>query len=249
MKMIPIKTKKEIDIMRQGGKILSEILQKIKEKVVIGISTKELNRVAESLIFDSGSTPAFKDYKGFPCALCTSVNSTIVHALPSDYTLKEGDILSLDLGVKYKGYYTDMAITMPIGEVDFEERRLIRITKKSLNIAIQKAKVGNTFSDIGNTIQRYIESMGFTVVRDLCGHGIGKTLHEEPQILNYGKRHKGEEIKEGMVFALEPMVTMGGYEIRKGDDGYSFETKDGSIAAHFEHTIAIVNGKAQVLTK
>ena len=247
--MIPIKTKTTINIMREGCHILSEIMEKLKKEIQPGIKTKDLERLAKDLVFDYKVEPAFLNHDGFPSMLCVSINSVVVHGVPSNYILKEGDIISLDMGVKHKGYYSDMAVTLPVGEIDFEALRLIKATKKALKMGINKAKVGNTFGDIGNTIQRHIESQGFTVIRDLCGHGIGEELHEDPQILNYGKRHQGEKIKEGMVFCLEPMASMGGYKIRKSSDGFGFETKDSSLSCHFEHTMAIVNGVAQVLTK
>jgi len=236
-----------------------------------GITTKELNRVAEDLILNSGAQPAFKGYEGFPTSLCTSVNQVIVHGVPSDYKLKDGDIISLDLGLRYPferknqrrenrpidqsvglkldGYFADMAVTVPVGKVDPEALRLIRVTKKALKRGIKKVRPGNTFGDIGNTIQRYVESQGFNVVRDFCGHGIGKELHEEPQILNYGKRHSGPTIKQGMVFCLEPMVTAGDYRIKESGDGFGFETADGSLSAHFEHQIAVTSNGYQILTE
>lgn len=253
--MITIKSKEEIKIMKEGGRILAEIMDEIKKKVQVGITTKELDRAAESLIFKSGGTPAFKGYENFPSTLCASVNQVIVHGVPSDYKLKQGDILSLDLGIKYKGFFTDMAVTLPVKNyrnqtsVNFEAMRLIRVTKKALKFAIKKSKPGNTFGDIGNTIQRYVESQGFNVVRELCGHGIGKELHEEPQVLNYGKRHKGEVLKEGMTFCIEPMVTVGDWHIKKSSDGFGWETRDGSLSCHFEVTVAIGKKGAFVLTK
>ena len=247
--MIPIKTNKEIKIIAEGGKILAEIMEELKKKVQPEVTTKELNRVAETLIFKYKATSAFKDYDGFPSSLCTSVNNVIVHSVPSDYKLKQSDIISLDLGIKYKGFFTDMAITMPVGEVSPEILRFIRITKKSLKMGIKKARQGNTFNDIGNTIQRYIESQGFNVVRTLCGHGIGKELHEEPQIFNFGKRHTGFKIKQGMVFCIEPMVTMGEYDLKKSKDGFGFETKDDSLSCHFEHTVVAEEKSAKVLTE
>ncbi len=247
--MIKIKTKKEIEIMREGGRILARVMDELKRKVEPGVNTEELDRVAEALIFKFGAIPAFKGYDNFPATLCTSVNQVIVHGVPSDYKLKNGDILSLDLGLVWKGFFSDMAVTVPVGKVDFEILRLIKVTKKSLKLAIKKARVGNTFGDIGNTIQRYVESQGFNVVRELCGHGIGKDLHEEPQVLNYGKRHEGEEIKEGMVFCIEPMVTMGDWHIKKSPDGFGWETKDNSLSAHFEHTVAITKTGCQILTQ
>jgi len=256
--MIPIKSEKEINIMREGSKILAMIMDKIKKMVAPGITGNELNRAAEALISDYKAEPAFKGYaeaknkkaKPFPAALCVSINNVVVHSIPSDYKFQNGDIVSLDLGVKYKGFYADMAVTMPVGEIDPEVNRLIKTTKKSLKIGLNKAKVGNTFGDIGNTIQRFVEYQGFNVVRSLCGHGIGTELHEEPQIFNFGKRRSGEEIKPGMVFCIEPMVAMGDAKLIQSPDGYGYETKDGSLTAHFEHTITITkNGTPQVLTK
>lgn len=255
--MISIKTSEEIEIMAEGGKILAKILKKVEESVKPGITTKEFDRLAESLILKSGGQCSFKGYvskdgdtvRPYPACLCTSVNEEIVHAIPSDRVLKNGDILKLDLGILYKGFNTDMAVTVPVGKISFEAQRLIRVTKKALKIGIKKSRAGNTFGDIGNTIQRYVESQGFNVVRELCGHGIGRELHEDPQILNYGKRHMGPEIKEGMVFCLEPMVTMGDWRIKKGKDSYSYETKDGSLSAHFEHMMAVTKNSCQILTE
>ena len=246
--MVSIKSKEEIKIMREGGKMLAGIMKELEKKVKPGVSTEELDRVAETLIFDSGAKCSFKGHEGYPACLCTSINEEIVHALPSQRQLKEGDIISLDLGIFYKGYHTDMAVTLPVGKVAPDTQRLIRITKKALKRGIKKVRPGNTFGDISNTIQRFVESQGFNVVRDLCGHGIGKELHQDPQILNYGKRHSGEEIKEGMTFCLEPMVTVGDFKIKKSKDGHGFETQDGSLSCHLEHTIAATKNGAKVLT-
>lgn len=246
--MITIKTPEEIRIMAEGGKILAGIVRELEEKVKPGITTKELDRVAETLILKSGGKPSFKGHQGFPATLCTSINEEIVHAVPSERKIKEGDILSLDLGMEYKGYHSDMAITVPVGKVSPETQRLIRITKKALKRGIKKARVGNTFGDIGNTIQRYVETQGFNVVKELCGHGIGKEIHEDPQILNYGKRKTGPKIKEGMVFCLEPMITVGDWNIKKGRDGCVFETADGSLSCHFEHEVAITKDGVKILT-
>jgi methionyl aminopeptidase len=263
--MISIKTKEEIEIMAEGGKILAKIMKKLEKQVRAGITTKELDRLAESLILKSGGKCSFKGYKDegysaipFPTCLCTSINEEIVHVAPSERVLKEGDIISLDLGLFYKGFHTDMAITLPVTKTyrgrpsltsNPEDLRLIRVTKKALKRGIKKAKIGNTFGDISNTIQRYVESQGFNVVRDLCGHGIGRELHEEPQILNYGQRHTGEEIKEGMAFCLEPMVTMGDWKIKRTKNGFGYQTQDGSLSAHFEHTIAVTKKGYQILTR
>jgi len=246
--MITIKTKEEIEIMREGGKILASIIKELEKKVKPGITTAELNRVAETLVLKSGGKCSFKGYEGYPACLCTSINEEIVHIVPSQRTLKEGDIISLDLGIFYKGYHIDMAVTLPVGKIAPETARLIRVTKKALKRGIKKARPGNTFGDIGNTIQRFVESQGFNVVRDLCGHGIGQELHEEPQILNCGKRRTGEEIKTGMCFCLEPMVTVGDYQIKKSKDNYGFETQDGSLSCHFEHTVVVTKNGAKILT-
>jgi len=246
--MISIKTQEEIRIMKEGGKILATVMKELEKRVKPGITTKELDRVAETLILKSGAKPSFKGYQGFPATLCTSINEEIVHALPSNRVLKEGDIISLDQGVFYKGYHADMAVTLAVGQVSPEAQRLIRVTEKALRLGIKKIKPGTTFGDIGQTIQSYVESQGFNVVRDLCGHGIGKELHEEPQILNYGKKETGPKIKEGMVFCLEPMVTAGDWKIKKAKDGYGYETADGNLSAHFEHTIALTKDGVKVLT-
>lgn len=246
--MVTIKTPEEIKIISEGGRMLAGIMKELEQKVKPGITTKELDRAAEALIFKSGAEPSFKGYDGYPSTLCVSINEEIVHSVPSERILKEGDILSLDIGMKYKGFHSDMAVTVPVGKISLEAQRLIRITKKALKRGIKKARPGNTFGDIGNTIQRYVESQKLNVVRDLCGHGIGKELHEDPQILNYGKRKTGPQIKEGMVFCLEPMVVMGDWKIKKSKDGYGYETKDGLLSCHFEHMMAATNNRAKILT-
>jgi len=255
--MIEIKTSQEIEIMAEGGKILAKIMKELKKRIKPGITTMDVEKLAESLILKSGGKCSFKGYKSkdgesvrpYPFCLCTSVNEEIVHVPPSTRVLKEGDILKIDIGMFYKGFHTDMAITVPIGKVSFEAQRLIRVTKKALKLAIKKVRPGNTFGDIGNTIQRYVESQGFNVVRELCGHGIGRELHEDPQILNYGKRKSGEKIKEGMVFCIEPMVTAGDWHLKRTKDGFGYQTVDGSLTAHFEHTIAVTKKGAKVLTQ
>jgi len=246
--MISIKTKEEIEIMAEGGKILAETLKEIAKMAKPGITTLELDRASEALILKKGAKPAFKGYEGFPYSLCTSVNDIIVHGFPTNYVLKEGDVVGLDLGVLYKGYNTDMAVTVGIGEISFEAKRLLDVTKKSLRLGIKKVRDGVTTGDVGNTIQRYIEDQGFGVVRDLCGHGIGKKVHEDPQIPNYGQRHKGVVLKEGMVICIEPMVTIGDYKLKTAKDGYGFATVDGSLTAHFEHTLVVTKDGAKVLT-
>lgn len=247
--MITVKSKEEIEIMRAGGKILAQIMKEVEKKVKPGITTKELDRVAETLILKSGGKCSFKGYEDYPSCLCTSINEEIVHVAPSERILKEGDIISLDLGIFYKGFHVDMAVTLPVGKVLPEVQRLIRITKKALKRGVKKVRPGKTFGDISNTIQRLVESQGFNVVRDLCGHGIGKHLHEDPQILNFGKRRTGPKIEEGMIFCLEPMVIVGDYHIKKSEDGYGFETEDGSLSAHFEHTVVVTKTGCKLLTK
>ncbi len=246
--MIEIKTNQEIEIMAQGGKILALIMKELKRKVKPGITTKQLDKAAEGLVLKYGGQCSFKGYQGFPFCLCTSINQEVVHALPSNRVLKEGEIISLDLGFFYKGFHTDMAISLAVGRVSPEVQRLIRVTKKALKRGVKKIKPGNTLGDVGNTIQRYVESQGFNLVRDLCGHGIGREIHEEPQVLNYGKRHSGLKIKEGMVLCLEPMVTEGDWKIKKIKDGFGYQTVDGSLSCHFEDTIAITKNGCQVLT-
>ena len=247
--MITIKTPEQIKIMKEGGKILAAALKHIEKMVKPGITTLELDRAAEAFILSQGGKPAFKGYDGFPYSLCASLNENIVHGFPSKYALKNGDLIKLDLGVLYKGLNTDSAITVAVGEVSFETKRLMNVTKKSLRLGIKKAKIGNTTGDIGNTVQRFIEDQGFGVVRDLCGHGIGKEVHEDPRVLNYGKRGTGEKLVEGMVICIEPMVTMGDYTLRKSNDGYGYATRDNSLAAHYEHTIAITKSGPIVLTE
>lgn len=247
--MISIKTEEEIKIMAEGGKILAEVLAEIEKMAKPGITTLELDRAAEALILKRGAKPAFKGYENFPYSLCASVNDVIVHGFPSNYTLKDGDIVGLDLGVLWKGYNTDMAVTVGVGHISFEAKRLLQVTKKALRLGIKKVRTGITTGDLGNSIQRYIEDQGYGVVRDLCGHGIGKKVHEDPKIPNYGKRGAGSELVEGMVICIEPMVTMGSYQLKKAADGYGFATKDGKLAAHFEHTVVITKDGCRVLTE
>jgi len=234
--------------MAEGGRILAGILKKVSGEVKPGITTKELEKLAEELISKSGAKYNFKGYQGFPSCLCASINDEIVHCVPSAKILKEGDIITLDLGILWKGFHTDMATTLPVGKISPEAQRIIRVTKKAFKRGIKKAKIGNTFGDIGNTIQRYVESQGYNVVRELCGHGIGRELHEDPKIPNYGKRRSGPEIREGMVFCIEPMVTAGHWKLKKTDD-HCFATEDGFLSAHFENMVAITKEGPKILTE
>lgn len=265
--MISIKTKEEIEVMRQGGIILRDIMNELEKEVKEGLEGNYLEKKVQGLIAKAGGKCSFKNQDGFPSCLCFSINEEIVHGLPNK-TVKNGDILSLDLGIyfplskfvsgkidctKYpnlkEGFHTDMARTFLIGEVDLEIQRLVKVTKKSLKRGIKKIRPGITFGDLGETIERYVIKQGFDVVRELCGHGIGKDLHEAPDVLNFGERHTKETIKEGMVFCIEPMVSMGDSRIKKGKDGFSYITKDGSLSAHFEHMIAVTKDGSIVLTE
>lgn len=247
--MTSLKTSKEIKTMREGGETLARILKEVSLKIQPGVTTKELDTLAETSILESGAKLAFKGYEDFPGTICTSVNDEVVHSIPGERILKEGDIVTLDMGLIWKGYYLDMARTFPVGTVSLEAARLIRIAKKALKLGVNKAKIGNTVGDIGNTIQRFVEGQGYGVVRELCGHGIGKELHEDPKVLNYGKRKSGEELKEGMVICIEPMITVGDWKLEKAQDGHGYKTKDGSLSCHFEDTIAITSRGPLVLTE
>lgn len=246
--MISLKTSQEISVMREGGRKLAEVMGELISRVEPGIATEELDRAAQALILNTGAKIAFQGYDGFPGAICTSVNEEVVHSVPSSRILKEGDILTLDIGLIWKGLYLDMARTVPVGSIDREAMRLLQVTRESLGIGIAKAKAGNTVGDIGHVVQQFIEGNGYNVVRELCGHGIGKNLHEDPKVLNYGERGTGAVLKEGMVICIEPMVTVGDWKLKRSKDGHGFETKDGSLSAHFEDTIAITSQGPEVLT-
>jgi len=246
--MIIIKNPKEIEIMREGGMILAKVLKKVAKYVRVDITTQELDKLAKELVFKYGGKPSFEGYEGYPAGLCTSVNEEIVHGLPGKRKLKSGDIIGLDLGVLYKGYYTDAAITLAVGKVSPRVLKLIKVTKKALKKGIGEVRVGNHIGDISAAIGEYAESQGFSVVRNLVGHGVGKLVHEEPQIPNYGKPGTGPELKVGMTLALEPMVNIGGYQTRQKDDGWTFVTQDKSYSAHFEHTVAVTKKGPRILT-
>lgn len=254
--MITIKTPEEIKILREGGKILASVLRQVAEKVGPGIATIELDKLAERLIKEAGGEPSFKNYKTrddripFPASLCVSINDEVVHGIPSkERILQESDIVSLDLGLKYKNFYTDMAITVPVGKVNSLAKKLIEKTKKSLEKGIKAAKEGKQIGDIGYAIQTYVYKNGFSVVRNLVGHGVGYAAHEEPEIPNFGRKGTGEILREGMVLAIEPMITAGGLELVLDKDNWTWRTKDGSLSAHFEHTVVITKKGAEILTK
>jgi len=247
--MIILKSAEEIEKMRRSGRIAARLSQKLAEKVKPGITTGELDRVASTLIKIHKARPAFLGFRGFPASICTSVNDQIVHGIPGNYRLREGDIISLDFGVIHQGYYSDMAITLPVGDISENAQKLIAVTESALANGISQMVPGNRLYDISSAIQECAESNGFSVVRDLVGHGIGQKMHEEPQIPNFGKRSTGPYLKAGMVFALEPMVNMGGYDIRTLDDNWTVVTADGSLSCHFEHTVAITDNGPEILTQ
>lgn len=246
--VIIIKSSREIEHLKRSNAIVAEVFGTLKKAIRPGMTTKELDQMTEKIILSRGALPAFKGYRGFPASLCVSINEEVVHGIPSQRKLREGDLVSLDVGVNLKGYFGDGAITLPVGEVDKEARRLLEVTERALYIGIEKAEVGNRLSDISSAIQVWVESHGFSVVRDFVGHGIGRDLHEEPQIPNFGSPHQGPRLEKGMVFALEPMVNEGTYEVRILADGWTVVTADGKRSAHFEHTIAITDGKAEILS-
>jgi len=246
--MIILRSPREIEKLRESNRLVAEVLHQIKEVAQPGITTEELDHLAESLLRERGAIPAFKGYRGFPCSLCTSINEEVVHGIPSGRKLKEGDILSLDLGAIYQGYYGDAALTIGIGEISPEAQRLLEVTEKALYIGIAQARKGNCLSDISHSIQTFVESFGFSVVKAFVGHGIGTSLHEDPQVPNFGPPGRGPRLKPGMVFCIEPMVNIGGSEVTILSDNWTAVTADRSLSAHFEHTIAITNNGAEILT-
>jgi methionyl aminopeptidase len=253
MKTGLIKTSKEIEYINEGGKLLRDILLRTAEKVKPGITTAELNDFAEQEIFSVGGTPSFVGYgtkkNPYPAGLCTSINDAVVHGIPShsDY-LQEGDIVGLDIGMIYKGLFTDTAITVPVGKISYTAEKLIAVTKKALDLAIKEAKPGNKIGDIGAVIQETAESSGFSTVRDLVGHGVGYAVHEDPSVPGYGKRGTGMVLQPGLVIAIEPMFCEKKPKIFFDEDGWTIKTQDGGLAAHFEHTIAITENGSRILT-
>jgi methionyl aminopeptidase len=246
--VIIIKSPREIEQLKKSCAIVVEVFRELKKVVAPGITTKELDQISEKIILSRGALPAFKGYRGFPASLCVSINEEVVHGIPSQRKLKEGDIVSLDAGVNLNGYFGDGAVTLPVGEVGREAKRLLEVTERALYIGIEKTRAGNRLFDISYAIQSWVESHGFSVVRDFVGHGIGRDLHEEPQIPNFGSPHQGPRLEKGMVFALEPMVNEGTYEVKVLSDGWTVVTADGKRSAHFEHTIAITDGGAEILS-
>lgn len=247
--MIILKSRPEIEKMRKSNAIVAAILEELSRKIRPGVKTIELDRLSEELALKKGARPAFKGYRGYPYSLCTSVNSEVVHGMPSERELKEGDIVSLDFGILNDGYYGDAAVTVPVGEITPGARKLLKITEEALYRGIAEIKAGNRIGDISSAIQGHVEAAGYSVVRDLVGHGIGKSLHEDPQVPNYGSGGRGIELKPGMVFAIEPMVNEGTYRVEILRDGWTVVTADGKLSAHFEHSVAITENGPVILSR
>jgi methionyl aminopeptidase len=245
--MVMLKTPGEIELMDQANRIVHEVLEQVGKRIAPGVTPRELDRLAERVIRGAGGVPAFLQYRGYPATLCISVNDVIVHGIPHDGPLTEGDIVGIDCGVLYKGYFGDAARTFAVGEVDLEARRLLAVTEEALNLAVQQVRPGGRLSDIGYAVQRHAESHGFSVVREFSGHGIGTALHEDPQVPNFGTPGKGPKLKPGMVLAIEPMVNAGRAGVRMDADGWTARTEDGSLSAHFEYSVAVTAAGARVL--
>lgn len=245
--MVILKTPAELDLMDEANQIVHGVLEGIAERIGPGSTTRELDRFAESYIRSRGGVPAFLNYRGYPATLCTSVNDVIVHGIPNDQPLADGDIVGIDCGVMYKGYYGDAARTFAVGRVSAPADRLLDVTQEALELAVKYAQVGARLQDIGYAVQSHVEAHGYSVVRDFVGHGIGTSLHEDPQVPNYGERGKGMKLKAGMVLAIEPMVNAGLSEVKVDADGWTARTADGSLSAHFEYSVAVTPSGPRVL--
>jgi len=251
--VIYIKTQKEIDLIRESCRIVAETLRLVGSNVKVGVTTYELDHISEDYIRSNNAIPAFKGYSqgglpGFPGSVCTSINDEVVHGIPGQRKLEEGDIISLDVGVLKNNYYGDAALTVAVGKISNEKKMLLEVTEKSLQLGIEQAKSGNRVHDISAAVQDYVEQNGFSIVRDLCGHGVGKFLHEDPAVPNFGKRGTGAKLKKGMTIAIEPMVNAGRYEVMTSPDGWTVITADASPSAHFEHTILVLDNSPEILT-
>lgn len=246
--MVILKLPEEIEKARTSNRIVAEVLNKVGEKVKPGVRTKDLDKIAEEITEKRGAKPAFKGYRGYPYSLCISINEVVVHGMPSERVLEEGDILGLDFGVFFQGFFGDSAVTLPVGKISENAARLIEVTRESLYAGIEKAREGNRLGDISAAVQAVVERAGYSVVRDFVGHGIGKDLHEEPQIPNFGKKGRGIELKRGMILAIEPMVNEGKYMVQVLPDGWTVVTKDSRLSAHFEHSVAITDKGPDILS-
>ena len=247
--MIVCRSKAEVDRLRRVNQLVARILGELREMAVPGAATKEIDGAAEALVRDAGAQPAFKGYHGFPATVCASVNEQVVHGIPSGRQLAEGDVLSLDMGAKLDGFFGDCAVTVPVGRISAQAATLLRVTEEALLRGIEAVKPGGRVSDIGAAVQQHVEMHGFSVVREFVGHGIGTALHEEPQIANYGPAGRGPRLAEGMVLAIEPMVNAGGAGVKVLSDGWTAVTRDGSLSAHFEHTVVVTADGCEVLTR
>lgn len=246
--MIHYKTEEEIAIIKESALILGKAHGEVAKQVKPGVKTIALDKIAEEYINDHGGVPSFKDYNGFPATLCISTNENVVHGFPSEYELKDGDIISIDCGVFYKGFHSDSAYTYPIGEVSDEIMKLLKVTKESLYKGIEKAVYGNRTGDIGHAVQTHAESNSYGVVRELVGHGLGRNLHENPEVPNYGKQGRGAKLNEGLVIAIEPMINLGTRNVVQESDGWTIRTSDRKPSAHFEHTVAVFKDRTEILT-
>ena len=246
--MIYLKTPEEIALLRASNQLVGKTLAEVAKHIRVGVTTLELDKIAEDFIRSNGALPGFLGYGGFPNTLCVSVNDQVVHGIPSNYALKEGDIVSVDCGVLQNGYYGDSAYTFCVGKVDEKVKKLLEITKESLSLGIDSAQHGNRIGDIGFAIQQHCQKAGFSVVRKLVGHGVGRNLHEDPEVPNFGKKGQGVLLKEGMVIAIEPMINMGNRDVVQEKDGWTIRTIDRKPSAHFEHTIVVRKGKAEILS-
>lgn len=246
--MVYLRDRKEIEAIRASAQLVAKTLQMLAEAVKPGMTTGELDRMAEEFIRANGGRPAFKGYRGFPASICPAVNEEVVHGIPGERRLKDGDIVGLDVGVEMNGYFGDAAVTVPVGKVPAEALKLLEVTREALMQGVQRAKAGNRVGDISHAIQSHVEKHGYSVVRSLVGHGIGREMHEEPQVPNYGPEGRGPRLMAGQVIAIEPMVNVGGADVVTQPDGWTVVTKDGSLSAHFEHTVAVGGDGPEILS-
>jgi len=247
--VIYLKSPQEIEIMAEAGRIVAEVMNSLKEVITVGVTTREIEQFADNRIRSLGGKSAFRGYRGYPSSICASINEEVVHGIPSSKKLKEGDIISVDLGVFYDGFFGDAAYTFPVGKIDDETALLMKVTEEALYCGIDKAVVGNRVNDISHAIQQHAEQYGFSVVKTFVGHGIGRQLHEEPQVPNFGAPGRGPRLRQGMTLAIEPMINAGTFEVKILEDGWTAVTADGRRSAHFEHTVVVMPERARILTK